>query len=230
MIDPNNKYLFILNNSTEPVNDEWVRENYEMVEGVPVNMGDRGKNTAFVEKETYSHFLELQKYMKKEKGIKISLNSAGRDYEDQKATYDEYVAMGKEKYVAIPGYSEHHLGLALDIRVGPKGTDKLTTLIRNKIIKNKIDEWYKVLCEEVSNFGFILRYPKETKDFRYEKWHYRFIGVEAAKDMKDKGFDILEDYVAYLKEHNVSSEDSAEKSDSNNVNSDDSSVGQGVDK
>ena len=53
------------------------------------------------------------------------------------------------------------------------------------------------LTENVHNFGFILRYPKgdeETTGYSYEPWHYRFVGVEAAAKIHNKGI-TLEEYV-----------------------------------
>jgi len=55
------------------------------------------------------------------------------------------------------------------------------------------------LRENAADFGFILRYPKDAKSRAitkviYEPWHYRFVGVEAAKDITAKGV-TLEEYL-----------------------------------
>jgi D-alanyl-D-alanine carboxypeptidase len=55
---------------------------------------------------------------------------------------------------------------------------------------------YAWLTENAHNFGFILRYPKgdeATTGYSYEPWHYRFVGVEAATRIREKGW-TLEEY------------------------------------
>ncbi|MGI6538996.1 MAG: M15 family metallopeptidase [Caldicoprobacterales bacterium] len=98
--------------------------------------------------------------------------------------------------LAIPGHSEHNSGLALDI-VTP----------RYQILDDDFDktEAFKWLDKNAHKYGFILRYPKNktyiTK-IKYEPWHYRFVGPEHAKRIKEKGL-TLEEYLEELK--NVSS-------------------------
>ena len=74
-----------------------------------------------------------------------------------------------ELTVALPGHSEHQLGLAIDIQA--KGdTDK--------------DRLYAWLENNANLYGFILRYPQNSMNetgFEYERWHYRYVGREAAK-------------------------------------------------
>ena len=53
-----------------------------------------------------------------------------------------------------------------------------------------------------NDYGFILRYPtnkKEITKVNYEPWHYRYVGIENAKFMKEKDF-CLEEYIEYLKQ------------------------------
>ena len=72
-----------------------------------------------------------------------------------------------EKYVAIPGTSEHQLGLAVDINAYD-GNDYGV---------------YSWLADHAYEYGFILRYPqgKEyTTGYEYEPWHYRYVGKTAA--------------------------------------------------
>lgn len=88
-----------------------------------------------------------------------------------------------EKSVAKPGYSEHATGLALDLN-GVKDDFDQTPAFR----------WLNAYAQE---YGFILRYPKDKQNItqiKYEPWHYRYVGVNAAKEMKEKGL-CLEEYL-----------------------------------
>lgn len=87
--------------------------------------------------------------------------------------------------VMIPGGSEHNAGLAMDI-----------CSISESFEDTDEAAW---LRENAADFGFILRYPKDAKSrgitkVIYEPWHYRFVGVEAAKDITAKGV-TLEEYL-----------------------------------
>lgn len=87
--------------------------------------------------------------------------------------------------IMIPGGSEHNAGLAMDICSLSESFEDT-------------DE-YAWLSENAADFGFILRYPKDEKSRNitkviYEPWHYRFVGVDAAKEIKSKGI-TLEEYL-----------------------------------
>lgn len=77
-----------------------------------------------------------------------------------------------EGWVAIPGTSEHQLGIAIDINAD---SEKST----NEVVYN----W---LADNSYKYGFILRYPKnktEMTGIQYEPWHYRYVGEEAAREI-----------------------------------------------
>ncbi len=88
-----------------------------------------------------------------------------------------------EQWVAIPGYSEHELGLAVDINADKERSDS--------------DEVYFWLAQNAWKYGFILRYPQGKEDITgidFEPWHYRYVGYEAAKTIYEKGI-TLEEYL-----------------------------------
>lgn len=91
------------------------------------------------------------------------------------------------KWVAVPGTSEHQTGLALDIvSIENQNLDESQ-------LKNPCQQW---LMEHCYDYGFILRYPLDKSDItkiNFEPWHYRYVGTEAAKDIKEKGI-CLEEY------------------------------------
>jgi len=108
-------------------------------------------------------------------GIKIYAGSAYRSYDYQKNLYEKYVLSDginiADTYSARPGYSEHQLGLAVDILNG-----KWTYI-------NEDDIEYEWLINNSYKYGFILRYPMDKEiitGYIYETWHFRYIGVDNA--------------------------------------------------
>lgn len=90
------------------------------------------------------------------------------------------------QYVAVPGYSEHHLGSAVDINAD-------TSMSTNQDV-------YQWLAKHAHEYGFILRYPpgkEEVTGISYEPWHYRYVGMEAAKEIYEKNY-CLEEYIGFL--------------------------------
>ncbi|WP_246942817.1 M15 family metallopeptidase [Bacillus pinisoli] len=132
----------------------------------------------FLRKEVIQPIEQLFSEAEKE-GIQLLAVSGYRSYVRQKSIYEHEVAkVGVEEaalYVALPGQSEHQLGLALDVTsnsVGLKITEEFGDTIEGK--------W---LEENAHRFGFIIRYPRD-KDlltgYHYEPWHIRYVGKEVA--------------------------------------------------
>lgn len=90
--------------------------------------------------------------------------------------------------VKRPGFSEHNCGLAMD--VGGSGDYTLEQTFANT-------EAYAWLMEHCADYGFILRFPEGKEDITgviYEPWHYRYVGVDAARYIMDNGL-CLEEYL-----------------------------------
>lgn len=95
------------------------------------------------------------------------------------------------KAVAVPGTSEHQLGLAVDI------VDLSNQNLDKSQENTAVQKW---LMENSWRYGFILRYPNEKSDITgiiYEPWHYRYVGKEAAEEIYQSGI-CLEEYVEQL--------------------------------
>ena len=93
--------------------------------------------------------------------------------------------------VAVPGTSEHHIGLAVDFNS-----------VEESFENTKAFRW---LQENAEDYGFVMRYPKDKKSITkiiYEPWHYRYVGVEHAKAMNDLGL-CMEEYLEYLENGGV---------------------------
>jgi len=127
-----------------------------------------------------------------EENIYIEANSAYRSYETQQEVYDEnknlYGLQYAENYVARAGFSEHQTGLALDIK------SKDTNVFSNS------DE-YSWVKENAHLYGFIMRYPKGKEyitGYKYESWHYRYVGVDIATYIYENDITYDEYYVRFL--------------------------------
>ena len=148
-----------------------------------------------VEKQTAAQFRKLQNETA-QKGIEILLSSAYRSVEKQQAIKEKLTAEYGEEYgkqfVAAPGYSEHHTGLALDFVAKIDGK----WLIENKEIFDRAEELQPVY-DILPRYGFILRYLKgkeEITGYPAEPWHIRYVGDPAvAAEITARGI-TLEEY------------------------------------
>ncbi len=90
--------------------------------------------------------------------------------------------------VAVPGTSEHQLGLAVDI------IDEIYPYLNEGQEGTSTQRW---LMENCWRYGFILRYPNgttETTGIIYEPWHYRYVGERYAREITELGV-TLEEYL-----------------------------------
>lgn len=142
---------------------------------------------------------ELQKMFDdaRAEGLSPEISSSYRTTEEQKRILNDTIVQYRgegyseqgakkeaEKWVALPGTSEHELGLAVDITAD------------NNWFGQKDAVW-KWLNENCYKYGFILRYPDdkiEITGIAHEQWHYRYVGKEAAKEIYESGV-CLEEYL-----------------------------------
>lgn len=106
-------------------------------------------------------------------------NKKKKYYLDKKMT-EEQAILEAAKVVAKPGTSEHQTGLAADI------VTKSYQALDEGFADTEAYEW---LNEHAAEYGFILRYPKADTAITgviYEPWHYRYVGVEMAKQIKSE--------------------------------------------
>lgn len=91
-----------------------------------------------------------------------------------------------EQWVAVPGTSEHQIGIAVDINADTE--------------KCKAEDVYDWLADNAHRYGFINRYPADKTDITgisNEPWHYRYVGIDAAKEIHEKDL-CLEEYIETL--------------------------------
>ncbi len=138
-------------------------------------------------------------------GCSPKLVSAYRDRQEQERLYAEKTleleVQGQVKELTVqnpahPGRSEHELGLAADI------VDEAYPYMDSKQADTKTCKW---LRENSWQYGFILRYPEgqeESTGFSYQPWHYRYVGIEAARQIHDMDI-CLEKYIEMFYSENA---------------------------
>ena len=129
-------------------------------------------------------------------GIKIYNVSAYRSYWTQHYLYNRYVnrdgILKADTYSARPGHSEHQTGLATDINTASSSAHFENT------------KEYAWLIENSYKYGFILRYPKGKEyitGYKYEPWHYRYVGIEVATYIYEHNITFEEYYVKFLEQY-----------------------------
>lgn len=135
-------------------------------------------------------FEEMAKGAKDEGYIIIAMSSY-RSYKYQYNLYNRYVEQdgveAADTYSGRPGFSEHQTGLAVDVY---NGKEDYTNFEKTEEFIWMQDNAYK--------YGFILRFPEDkTKQtgYQYESWHYRYVGKEIAKYIKENNISFEEYYV-----------------------------------
>ncbi|MDT3499181.1 M15 family metallopeptidase, partial [Bacillus toyonensis] len=176
----------LLVNKDYPVKNDSIRsdiinvaQNSELVRGYGVL--DRNIRLS---KDIVKKFLNVIDAAEKESVNHFLISSGYRDFQEQRQLYEE---MGSD-YALPPGYSEHNLGLSLDV-----GSTQ------DKMEKAPEGKWIE---ENVWKHGFVLRYPKNKSNItgiQYEPWHIRYVGLPHSAIMQEKKF-TLEEYLDFLKE------------------------------
>ena len=140
----------------------------------------------------------------------MNIYSAFRNYAKQEANFNnkinQYINRGYDEATAKqmaativnpPGKSEHQTGLAADICTSEM-VNKYGSLPEQFA---QTDE-YAWLYDHCDEYGFILRYPEDKEEITgitFEPWHYRYVGIEYAKEIMDQKI-CLEEYIENLKQ------------------------------
>ena len=123
-------------------------------------------------------------------GYKVIAVSAYRTYEYQENLFNYYTQKYGEEYAlscsAKAGHSEHQTGYAVDVMGSNNSYDDF-----------EMSDEFEWMSNNAHKYGFILRYPKgkeKITGFKYEPWHYRYVGEKAAKIIYDNDI-TLEEYL-----------------------------------
>lgn len=172
--------IWIIANKKRPLNPI----DYAPTDLVAVGGGQRLRS------EAATKLQELMNAAKTE-GLRISPLSGYRSYQTQVSVYNNevetYGQAVADTQSARPGTSEHQTGLAIDVGGGGCG-------IEDCFGNTAEGKW---LAANAYKFGFIIRYVEGKQDitgYRAEPWHIRYIGVELATEMHEKGVQTLEEF------------------------------------
>ena len=178
------KNNLILVNKYNYLNKEYVPNDLEEISST-CNMGYSNKLRSIARSSFEKMCLKAR-----EEGINLYSVSAYRSYYNQEKIYNNNLKVNSsntDTYLAKAGYSEHQSGLAVDI--------------------NKIDSSFSYTIEyywlknNAHDFGFIERYPlnkERITGYKYEPWHFRYVGEEVASIIKEEDITFDEYYAYYL--------------------------------
>ncbi len=119
---------------------------------------------------------------------RVIIVSGHRTTDYQQGLYDKQI---EDNYVAVPGHSEHHTGLAVDLKV-------FTSASRTVEFREDEQAWMEANC---ADYGFIVRYDGakfELTGILDETWHFRYVGKPHAQYMAESGL-CLEEYLSMLR-------------------------------
>ncbi len=175
-----NKYLYL--------NNDYVPNNL-------VNLDNKySKNGIKLVKSAKDMFEKMYNDAIKD-GYKIRIMSSYRSYDYQTYLYNKYKKEDGIKEAdmcsARPGYSEHQTGLCIDIDDGKTSYEQFNQ-----------SPSYIWMINNSYKYGYIERYPKGKENitgYKYEPWHYRYVGIDIAKFIHDNKITFDEYYSKYIK-------------------------------
>lgn len=125
-------------------------------------------------------------------GLQPTIISGYRSYASQAIAWNKWLAREGDRAQIIsapPGFSEHQLGTTVDF-----GSPDLPEIVGEEDIEFHTYFYMTAegvwLAENAHKYGFTLSYPREAIEltgFYYEPWHYRYVGIEMATDLKEQG-------------------------------------------
>lgn len=161
-----------------------------------------------VDKRIASDFEDFEKEALKN-GVTFVIVSSYRSVSDQQTVFDnsvkEHLNNGSSQkeaekltreYITVPGTSEHHTGLAIDVI--DENWSKEGKGLEDSFYDTKAGKW---IDQHAADYGFVIRYPADKvkiTSINYEPWHLRYVGKENAHYMKDHNL-VLEEYLELLK-------------------------------
>ncbi len=158
----------------------FLNENY-----IPPNLSDIDDKYLVSTTKNYMVYSKVWPYLRDlldrahRDGVKLMVASAYRSFATQSSLKSSYVVSygsGANKFSADQGYSEHQLGTALDFT-----TEKLGA----NFTAFGSDPAYKWLLDNAHRYGFILSYPSDNTYYKFEPWHWRYVGVGLATRLHD---------------------------------------------
>jgi D-alanyl-D-alanine carboxypeptidase len=179
--------LLALVNKQHKVNERYVPNDLILLTDI-LNIPTLGK--IYLRKEAAQSFKEMYLAMYGA-GYKVTASSGWRSLTFQQKVLTNWTrnvgSKNANMYAALPGFSEHHLGTAIDVLTPENGY----TIAQN-YFNTKTFKW---LSENSYKYGYLLSYPQGKTDltgYNPEGWHYRYVGKEAAKEVHDQNITLSE--------------------------------------
>ncbi|MCD8036605.1 MAG: M15 family metallopeptidase, partial [Clostridiales bacterium] len=184
--------IFMLVNIYHRISKDYVPElvyfedtNYQMNEEAAASLS---RMLDDMEEELGEAPMVVSAYRSYERQVEVYNNDVNR-YMKSGITEEEAIEQ-TEKYVALPGASEHQTGLAIDL--SNDGS------LEEDFIETEAGQWLKDNCYK---YGFVVRYPEDKVQYtliNYEPWHIRYVDLPVSQIMYENGW-CLEEFVAYMK-------------------------------
>jgi LAS superfamily LD-carboxypeptidase LdcB len=159
----------------------FLNENY-----VPAALSDIDEEYLFAGTRNFLINAKVGPYLRelleeaREDGHKLLVASAYRSFATQsalKSAYTTTYGSGANSFSADQGYSEHQLGTAVDF----------TTPASGSALLKPTDPAYEWLNQNAHDYGFVLSYPPNNAYYKFEPWHWRYVGVALATDLHEEG-------------------------------------------
>lgn len=183
------KGYLVINNKYNVLSRDYVPSNLVTVDEKYSDVGAR------LEKKAYEAFVKMCDAAEEDGFLIVIKGDNGyRSYNYQAVLYNMYASWygvdGADECSARPGYSEHQTGLAVDtlVKDGGKGT-------------YNFNDQYRWLMDHCWEYGFIERYEAGKEfytGYQEEQWHYRYVGEEVSKQIRELGITFDEYYAFYV--------------------------------
>ena len=168
---------------------------HEPVDLVNLNTLDAAHPSQLLRIEAAQAFLRLKSTVLDDLNLNIEVRSGYRSFATQKRLFNQYATKDgirlANTYSAFAGQSEHQSGLSMDVaQKGSSFLDFGSSLA------------FPYLQQHAHNYGFILRYPQNKSSitgYIYEPWHWRYVGVELATQLKEQGLTLDEWWISSFK-------------------------------
>ncbi len=182
--DPSSKQFFLIDKKHKAQPEMY--EPYDLIPLVKNNYFNISRNDLRLRSYVYDALVEMAKGARQD-GITLLVSSTYRSWEYQKNLFQKWVRIDgleeAERESAREGTSQHQLGFAIDF-----GS------IDDSFIQTSQGKWLDSHCED---YGWSLSFPQGYEDvtgYRWECWHYRYIGIPACK-FQNKWFNDIQQFM-----------------------------------
>ena len=172
--------LLALASAGEPLPEDYVPDSLRQISTANQGVHLVTSRSMLLQEEALEALYDLMRGASRS-GITLYVRQAYRSYADEARRYELMTATGQA--AQKPGESSYQTGLSVTL----VGESWRTAELTEAFAASKEARW---LSQHAAEYGFIQRYPEGKEDitgWTYEPWHYRYVGVSAAKTMAAQG-------------------------------------------